>query len=119
MDWYLYDRDLRHERVNDQVVLFNETNVNIMSNFTPNETMIIVDRVPLQHNKNIKNIINYKNAIYKKLIHRNDSHLKLHLSYFEDLLHTKIEQAQWKSSLETYLISYRTKPATLNSTGHS
>ena len=47
MDWYLYDNDLRHERVNDQVVLFNETIVNIMSNFTPNETMIIGDSVPL------------------------------------------------------------------------
>ena len=65
-----------------------------MSNFIPNETMIFDDRDPPWHNKNIKNMINYKNAIYKKLIHHNDSHLKLHLRYFQDLLHTKTEQAK-------------------------
>ena len=54
--------------INDQVTLFNETIVNIMSNFIPNETMIFDDRDPPWLNKNIKNIINYKNAIYKKLI---------------------------------------------------
>ena len=41
-------------------------------------------------------MINYKNTIYKKLIHHNDSHLKLHLRYFQDLLHIKFEQAKRK-----------------------
>ena len=67
-----------------------------MSNSIPNETMIFDERDLPSLNKNIKNIINYKNAIYKKLIHHNDSHLKLHLRYFQDLLHTKIEQAKRK-----------------------
>ena len=82
--------------INDQVVLFNETIVNIMSNFIPNETMTFDDRDPLWINKNIKNMINYKNAIYNKLIRQNDSHLQLHLRYFQDLLNTKIEQAKRK-----------------------
>ena len=43
-----------------------------------------------------KYMINYKNAIYKKLTHHNDNHLKLHLPYFQELLNTKIEQAKRK-----------------------
>ena len=41
-------------------------------------------------------MINYKNAIYNKLICHNDSHLQLHLCYFQDLLNTIIEQAKRK-----------------------
>ena len=78
------------------MALFNETIVNIISSFIPNETMIFDDRDPPWLNKNIRNIINYKNAIYKKLIHHNDSHLKLHLRYFQYLPHTRIEQAKTK-----------------------
>ena len=40
--------------INDQVVLFNETIVNIMSNFIPNETMTFDDRDPPWLNKNNK-----------------------------------------------------------------
>ena len=58
--------------------------------------MIFDDRDPPWLNKNIKYMITYKNAIYKKLIHHNDNHLKLHLRYFQDSLHTKIEQAKRK-----------------------
>ena len=54
--------------IKDQVVLFNETIVNNMSKFIPKETMIFDDRDPPWLNKNIKNMINYKNAIYKKLL---------------------------------------------------
>ena len=70
------------------MVLFNETISNIVSNFIPNETMTFDDRDPPWLNKNIKNMINYKNAIYNKLIRHNDSHLQSHLRYFQDLLNT-------------------------------
>ena len=53
-----------------------------MSNFIPNETMTFDNRDPPCNNKNIKNMINYKNAIYNKLIRHNDSHLQFHLRYF-------------------------------------
>ena len=43
-----------------------------------------------------KNMINYKIAIYNKLLCHNDSHLQLHLHYFQDLLNTKIKQAKRK-----------------------
>ena len=65
--------------INDQVILFNETIVNIMNNFIPNETMILDDRESPWLNKNMKNMINYKNAIYNNLIRYNDSHLQLQL----------------------------------------
>ena len=92
-DW---ENKLSFIGTNDQVALFNEIIVNIMSNFFPNKTMIFDDRDPPWLNKNIKYMITYKNAIYKKLIHHNDNHLKLHLRYFQDSLHTKIEQAKRK-----------------------
>ena len=65
--------------INDQVVLFNETILIIMSNFIPNETMTFDHRDPPWLNKNIKKMINYKNVIYNKLICHKDSHLQLHL----------------------------------------
>ena len=68
-DW---ENKLSLTDMNDQVELFNETIVNIMSNFIPNETMTFDDRDPPWLNKNM---INYKNAIYNKLICHNDSHL--------------------------------------------
>ena len=58
--------------------------------------MTFDNRDPSWLNKNIKHVINYKNVIYKKLIYHNDSHLKLHLRYFQDLLHTKVQQAKRK-----------------------
>ena len=33
---------------------------------------------------------------FEKLIHHIDNHLKLHIHYFQDLLKTKIEQAERK-----------------------
>ena len=91
--------------------------MNIMSNFIPNETMTFDDRDPPWLIKNIKNMINYKNAIYNNLIHHNDSHLKLHLSYFQGFIQ-KLNKAKG-STLKIYLINYRTKTPTLKSTGHS
>ena len=78
------------------MVLLNGTTVNIMSNFIPNETINFDDRDPPSLNKNIENMINYKDAIYNKLIRHNDSLLQLRLRYFQDLLNTKIEQAKTK-----------------------
>ena len=50
--------------INDKVALFSETILNIMSNFFPNETIILDDRHPPWRNKNIKNMINYKNYVF-------------------------------------------------------
>ena len=83
-----------------------------MSNFIPNETMAFDDRDPIWLNKNIKNMIKYKIAIYNKLIRHNDSNLQLHFRYFQDLLNTKIEQAERKYFEN---ISYKISNKNLNS----
>ena len=56
-------------------------------------------------------MINYKNPIYKKLIHRNDNHLKLNLHYFQNLIR-KLNKAKG-SSLKIYLIGYRKISSTI------
>ena len=50
--------------INDEVALFSETILNIMSNFIPNETIIFDDSHPPWRNKNITNMINYKNYVF-------------------------------------------------------
>ena len=97
--------------INDQVALFNETMVNVMSNFIPNKTMIFDYRDPPWVNKNITHMINYKNSISKKLIHHNNSQLKLHVRYLQDLLHAKIQQAKRKYFEN---ISHKLSSKTLN-----
>ena len=57
-------------------------------------------------------MINYKNVIYEKLIHQNDSHLKLLLHYFQKLLHTKIQRAKRKY-FENISNELSKKPSTL------
>ena len=74
-------------------------------------------RDPLWLDKIIKNMINYKNSTYKKLIHRSDSHLKLNPHYFQDLIR-KLSKAKG-SILKIYLISYPTESSTLKTTSHS
>ena len=69
----------------DQGELFNGTIVNIMYNFIPNETTIFGERDPTWLNKNIKNMINV-NVTFKKFFHHNESHLELHLRYFQGFL---------------------------------
>ena len=73
-------------------------------------------RNPLWRDKIIKNMINYKNSTYKKLIHRSDNHLKLNPHYFQDLIR-KLSKAKG-NTLKIYLISYPTESSTLKTTSH-
>ena len=61
---------------------FNEAVLNIMSNFIPNETIIFDGKDPPWLNRNIKNIMNYKNTILIKLILHKDNHFKLGIINF-------------------------------------
>ena len=74
-------------------------------------------RNPLWLDKIIKNMINYKNSTYKKLIHRSDDYLKLNPHYFQDLIR-KLRKAKG-SILKIYLISHPTESSTLKTTSHS
>ena len=46
IDAFDWDKKLSEKCVGDQVLLFNETLLNIMSNFIPNRLMIFDDRKP-------------------------------------------------------------------------
>ena len=54
--------------VNEQVSVFNETIMNIMSNFVPNELITCDDRDPPWMNRYIKNLIVAINDFHKKFV---------------------------------------------------
>ena len=97
IDAFDWDKKLSERCVNDQVLLFNETLLNIMSNFIPNKLMIFDDReLPWFHRK-IKNLIKYQNQIYKQTHDRKSNHnFQFHFQCIQDLINTKTDQAKRK-----------------------
>ena len=53
-------------------------------------------------------MINYKNAIFKKLIHYNDNHLKLRLRYLQELSQ-KLNKPK-ETTLKIYLVEQKSQP---------
>ena len=53
-------------------------------------------------------MINYKNAIFKKLIHYNDNHLKLRLRYLQELSQ-KLNKPK-ETTLKIYLVEQKPQP---------
>ena len=53
------------KNINEQVILFNRTILNILHNFIPNKIILCDDRDPLSMNDRIKHLINKKKAISK------------------------------------------------------
>ena len=64
-DW---ESSLNNLNVNKQVSVFNETIMNIMSNFVPNELITCDDRDPPWKNRYIKNLIAAINDFHKKFV---------------------------------------------------
>ena len=64
-DW---ESSLNNLDVNEQVSVFNETIMNIMSNFVPNELITCDDRDPPWMNRYIKNLIVAINDFQKKFV---------------------------------------------------
>ena len=56
---------LLDKNINEQVILFNRTILNILHNFIPNKIILCDDRDPLSMNDRIKHLINKKKAISK------------------------------------------------------
>ena len=68
-----------------------------MSNFIPDKKMIFDDREPLWFDKKIKNLIKYKNQIYKDTPDRKSNHyFQFHFRYIQNLINKKIDQARRK-----------------------
>ena len=86
IDAFDLDKTFSERCVNDQVSLFNETLLNIMSNFILNKLMIFDDREPPWFDRKIKNLINYKNQIYKdRYDHKNNHNFQFLFRYIQDL----------------------------------
>ena len=97
IDAFDWDQKLSEKCVNDQVLLFNKTLLNIMSNFIPNKLVIFDDREPPWFDRKIKNLIKYKNQIYKDTHDRKSNHnFQLHVLYVQDLINIKIDQGKRK-----------------------
>ena len=54
------------KNINEQVILFNRTILNIFHNFIPNKIILCDDRDPPWMNEKIKHLINKKKAIFQK-----------------------------------------------------
>ena len=55
-----------NKNINDQVILFSRTILNIFHNFIPNKIILSDDRNPTWVNEKIKHLINKKKAIFRK-----------------------------------------------------
>ena len=59
-----WEKAFGNKNVNEKVSIINTIN-NVLSNFTPNETITCDDRNPLWFNKEIENLIKKKNILCK------------------------------------------------------
>ena len=61
-----WEKLFQNKNIHDQLKLFNETIVNIVSNYIPNKFIICNDKDPPWLNDHTKRLINLKNKIFKK-----------------------------------------------------
>ena len=90
-----WTRAFSNTSVNEKVNIFNNTILNILSNFIPHEILTCDDKDPPWFNKKIKGIIQEKNNAFK--VYRNNSSnivLKTRLRRLQVRLNNSIECAQ-------------------------
>ena len=63
-----WENVFQNKNIHDQLKLFNETIVNIVSNYIPNKCITCNDKDPPWLNDHIKRLINQKNKISKKYL---------------------------------------------------
>ena len=91
IDAFVRDERLLGRCVNDLVLLFNETLLHIISNFIPNKKMIFDDSEPPWFDRKIKNLIKYKNEIYKDKTDHKSNH-----NYTVDILKISLTEKSIK-----------------------
>ena len=62
---FKWERAFSNKCVNKQISIFDETILNIVTNFIPHEIKIFNDRAPPWKNNNVKAVIQEKNKIYQ------------------------------------------------------
>ena len=94
IDW---QRVFLKTSVNEKVVIFNNTILNILSNFVSHETIVCDDKDPPWFNNKIKTLIQAKNAGFNNFHNNNgNSELKRHLVSFQERVKASIESSREK-----------------------
>ena len=94
IDW---QRVFLKTSVNEKVVIFNNTILNILSNFVSHETIVCDDKDPPWFNNKIKMLIQAKNAGFNNFHNNNgNSELKRHLVSFQERVKASIESSREK-----------------------
>ena len=68
IEMFNWEKLFQNKNIHDQLKLFNETIVNIVSNYIPNKFITCNDKDPPWLNNHIKHLINFKNEIFKKYL---------------------------------------------------
>ena len=88
------ERAFSNKGVNKQISIFNETILNIMTNFIPHETKILNDRVSHWINNKVKTMIQEKNKIYQLYLKNNSNMLAAKLKTLQNLTYETLESCK-------------------------
>ena len=81
---------------NEQVYVLTKTLLNIMSNFIPNETILVDDRDPPWITRKLKSMIQEKNLFYKKYLKPNNQEKFQAFSQIQERVRLAIEDSKKK-----------------------
>ena len=81
---------------NEQVSVLTKTLLNIMSNFIPNETILVDDRDPPWITRKLKSMIQEKNLFYKKYLKPNNQETFQAFSQIQERVRLAIEDSKKK-----------------------
>ena len=82
--------------VNKHILIFNETILNIMTNFIPHETKIFNDREPPWINNKVKTMIQEKSKIYQLYLKNKSNMLATKLKTMQNLIYKTLESCKSK-----------------------
>ena len=94
IDMFDWDRAFVNTNVNEKVFILNKAALNILSNFTPHETLAVDGKDSPWSAQKIKNLIQEKNDIYKSYRNsknNNNIHYLRRLKAVQEDLHNAIE----------------------------
>ena len=91
-----WERAFSNKGVNKQISIFNETILNIMTNFIPHETKIFNDREPPWINNKVKTMIQEKNKIYQLYLKNKSNMLATKLETLQNLIYETLESCKSK-----------------------
>ena len=91
-----WERAFSNKGVKKQISIFNETILNIMTNFFPDETKIFNDREPPWINNKVTTMIQEKNKIYQLYLKNKSNMLATKLETLQNLIYETLENCKSK-----------------------